>query len=161
MGIFTKLFLAGRGGGPRKASVSGAPNARIGRDKALRTILVATGDPEERKSWMNCLAHSEHRILAAEDGQAALHAIQANDPDLLVAAVSMAKLDGLELLRAAHHVAPRLRVILIAKGNRQIDRSYMKLAKLLGAVGTFTQPLDAKTLLSGVRTALELDTRRD
>jgi DNA-binding NarL/FixJ family response regulator len=99
--------------------------------------------------------------LAAENGEAALRAIHANNPDLLIAAVSMARLDGLELLRIVHEIAPRVRVILIAKGNRQVDRSYMKLAKLLGAAATFTQPLDETTFLSGVRTALDLGTSSD
>lgn len=157
MGIFTQLFTAGRSGGPRRSTLPGSP-VPIGCGQAVRTILVASGDWNERKTWMDYLAHPEHRILAAEDGQAALRAIQAHDPDLLVAAVSMARLDGLELLRIVHSAAPRLRVILIARGNSHVDRSYMKLAKLLGAAATYTQPLDAPTLLSGARSLLERDT---
>ena len=161
MGIFTHLITASRNGGPRRAAPTGVPADPISRDQPLRTILIASGDEEERQTWIDCLAHPQHRVLVAENGEAALRAIYANNPDLLIAAMSMPRLDGLELLRMIHEIAPGVRVILIAKGNRQVDRSYMKLAKLLGAVATFTQPLDERTFLSDVRTALDLDTSSD
>jgi len=159
MALFAHPLMAAPGGRRQQRSTSNdAANEPVGRDYPIRTILVASSDPEERQKWAEYLAHPQHRILSAGDGHAALRAVQANHPDLLVAAMSMARLDGIELLQAVHKTAPQPRVILITRGHGEIDRSYVKLAKLLGAVATYTQPLDGEALLLGVRTALELDT---
>lgn len=158
MPIFTQSYSAAPSGGRERRSISAAPaDEPVGRDYPVRTILVASSDRDEREKWAEYLAHPQHRILSVGDGHAALRSIHANQPDLVVAAISMARLDGLELLQVIHDTTPQLRVILIAKGHSQIDRSYMKLATLLGAMTTYTQPLDGEALLSGVRAALELD----
>jgi DNA-binding NtrC family response regulator len=158
MAIFAPSFMAAPAGRRQPRNNSAAPaDEPVGRDYPIRTILIASSNPKERQTWAEYLAHPQHRILSASDGQAALRGIHANHPDLVVAAMSMARLDGLELLRVIHETEPRLRVILITKGHSDIDRSYKKLAMLLGASAIFSQPLDAEELLLGVRTALELD----
>ena len=68
MGIFTPLIAASRNGELRRASPDAEPANPIGRDQPRRTILIASGDDEERQNWIDCLAHPQYRVLAAENG---------------------------------------------------------------------------------------------
>ena len=135
----------------------GAANAKANRKESrdrLHKVLLASGDRREREHWAAHLSNSEYSLLSVEDGEAALQTILADRIDVVIAAVTMAKLDGLEMLRALRGLSRPPAAILVAKGGREIDRVYLKIAKLYGAAATYTQPLDRKTLRSGLRAAL-------
>ena len=63
------------------------------------TILVVDDDPHIRELLSFALAKNGLRALEAEDGEAALAAIERSPPDLLVLDINMPRMDGLELCR--------------------------------------------------------------
>lgn len=126
----------------------------------LHNILVASSDRQERERWAQLLSQPDFCVIMVEDGEAALRAVETGCVDIVVAAVSMPRLDGLEFLRELNKRPGSPRTILIARGRSEMERIYLKAAKLYGAAAAYTQPLDDEDLLSGVRLLLELRAAR-
>lgn len=64
-----------------------------------RTVLVAEDDPSVLQALRDALGEEGYRVLLAEDGIAALEAIQREVPDLVIADVHMPRLDGGQVVR--------------------------------------------------------------
>jgi PAS domain S-box-containing protein len=80
------------------------------------TILLAEDNADMRGYVRRLLQSAGHRVIAAEDGQAALDRMEQVVPDLVLTDVMMPRVDGLGLLRAIRG-DPRLRelpVILLS-----------------------------------------------
>ena len=119
-------------------------------------VLLASSDSHERKTWAAHLSNLDYRIEEADNGETALRTIVASRIDAVVAAVTMEKLDGLELLRALAGLSRPPVTLLVSHGGGDIDKVYLKMAKLYGAVEVYTQPLDRKAFRQGLREAIAL-----
>jgi len=109
-------------------------------------ILLASSDPYELDNWVAELAEIDAAVVKVKDGMAALKAIGRQDFHVLVAAISMAERDGLEILKELNHLpSPPVR-ILLSRGCDVMDRAYLRLARLYGADVTLTQPLQSGAL---------------
>ena len=146
--------------GPGKRALRGKPSAasphgghRSGRGTANR-ILLASGDAAERAVWRAMLADPDYIVSEAENGEAALAAIVAGATDLVIAAVVMTVIDGLELLRAVQDLEEAPPIVLIASGRGKIDQIYMKSATLLGAAAFHMQPFEAGEFQTNIREVL-------
>jgi len=93
-------------------------------------------------------------VLHAEDGPAALEALQANKIDIMILDIMMPKMDGFYLLHKAqenHDWAPRATVVLSARGEEDdILRSFE-----LGAVDYITKPFSMNVLIARREVALK------
>lgn len=122
-------------------------------DAAARpTILVADCDSGHRAFVSLLLA--DYDVVLASSGEEALSRIHQGGIDLVVSALVMPGMDGLELLRVLRGTAPELPVIAIVAGMSEIDGVYLKGASLLGAARTYMQPLTPSVFLAGVRELL-------
>ena len=148
------LIATGRKGTRRNIGKAGANQKSLRKVAPLHNILVASSDRREREYWSALLSHSGCSVLSVKDGETALRAVRDDHIDIVVAAVEMSKLDGLELLREISQLSRPPAVILIAKGGSEMDRIYLKVGKLYGAAAIYTQPLDPREFISGVRAAL-------
>jgi CheY-like chemotaxis protein len=129
------------------------------RSKVCR-ILIASGDQSERAAWRALLKDPIYEIIEVENGIAALKAIKKSGLDLVIAAVSMAKMDGLELLRTAREVPDAPPIIVIARGLSEMNHIYLKTAALLGAAGAYMEPLQADDFVRGIRALLVVRPQR-
>jgi len=109
-------------------------------------ILLASSDPYELDNWLAELAEIDAEVVKVKDGMAALKAIKRQDFQVLVAAISMAERDGLEVLKELNHIASPPVRILVSRGCDVTDRAYLRLARLYGADVTLTQPLQSGAL---------------
>jgi two-component system response regulator MprA len=85
-------------------------------------ILVVDDDPEVLRMLVRTLAAEGHEVAAAEDGGAALAAVERRAPDAVVLDVAMPGMDGLAVcrrLRAAGFTAP---VLLLTARDAVADR---------------------------------------
>ncbi|MBI2196992.1 MAG: response regulator, partial [Candidatus Rokubacteria bacterium] len=78
------------------------------------TVLVADDESGVRESVGRVLRHEGFRVIAAEDGDAALAALREGGVDLLLADLRMPGLDGLELLRAAKLLTPEVEIVVLS-----------------------------------------------
>ena len=86
-----------------------------------RTILIADDDPHIRQLLAFALAKAGLDACEAEDGEAALAAVAAHQPDLVILDINMPRMDGLEVcrrLRAAGDVP----ILFLSSRDDEIDR---------------------------------------
>ena len=93
-------------------------------------------------------------VATCKDGREALTQLAGDPYDLLVAAIYMPRMDGLELIRAVHEQFPRLPVIALSPSFFDIDDVYLRNARLFGAIEGFTQPVRPEIFLAGVARCL-------
>jgi adenylate cyclase len=123
-------------------------------------ILLASGNPKERAAWRDMLTDPNYLVTEAENGAAALKIVLLGDADVIIAAVTMAKLDALELLRAARDIKHAPPIVVVALGHSEINHVYLKTAKLLGAAATYMQPFDTAEFVAGVNGVLKMKKER-
>ena len=116
------------------------------------TIVVC--DDEELIRWSvgEHLRSEGYRVIEAEDGEAALKAIDAHAPDLVLTDLKMPVMDGMELLRRVRRDERDLPVIVIT-AHGAVDSAVE--ATRLGARDYLTKPFDLREVSIAVEKALE------
>jgi CheY-like chemotaxis protein len=122
--------------------------------RANATIVVTDSDAENRSSLAELLAGEGYVVVEALSGADALAAVRSKGVDLVITAMSMVGMDGLELLRSLAGLPASPPAIAISANSTEIDKIYLKSATLLGAARTFARPLTPAAFLSGVRDIL-------
>jgi CheY-like chemotaxis protein len=114
-----------------------------------KVVRVKTGRLLEKQGW---------RVLLAEDGAAALQALDSHAPDLLITDVEMPGLDGFELTRRvrAHARFARLPVIMITSS----DERHRAEAHAAGVNLLLGKPYAEETLLAQVQVMLAAAAQR-
>jgi len=120
-------------------------------------ILVADDDPDivfglsERLRWLG------HDVVTANDGQAALAAVESHALDLALLDVSMPQLNGIEALKCMRKRWPNLPVVVVtAYGTIRLAVEAMK----EGAVDFITKPFEPGQIDQVVATMVERMDRR-
>ena len=65
----------------------------------MSKILLVDDEPDQRFLLRRILQRAGHEVSEANDGAAALHAVQESAPELVVTDVMMPVMDGVELIR--------------------------------------------------------------
>jgi DNA-binding response OmpR family regulator len=123
-------------------------------------VLLASGNPKERATWRTMLNDPKYVISEVENGVAALKVMLLGDADIIVAAIAMARLDALELLRAARDIRRSPPIVVVGPGHSEINHVYLRTANLLGAAATYLEPLDAAEFSNGIKVVLSTRKRR-
>jgi CheY-like chemotaxis protein len=118
------------------------------------TVLLAHSDFISREELAGLLTGQGHKVVQAAGGLQALALIQRGGIDLLVSAVVMNDMDGLELLRALRDQKIVLPVIAVSPRGEAISEIYLRIASLLGARLTCLEPLGSCAFLDDVRDLL-------
>ncbi len=118
----------------------------------MGVILVVDDDPQLRASFEKLLTEEGHTVLTASSGEAALAAVRAKAPDLVIMDVRMPGMSGLEAFAAMHALEPRLPVIIMtAYGTTETAIE----ATRLGAFDYVLKPFDIPDILKLIHQALE------
>ncbi len=117
----------------------------------MATILVVDDSNLSRKTSRRILEAGGHRVVDVADGFAALERYALDRPDAVLLDVTMADLDGLEVLRQLRAIDPTARVVM---ATADVQSSTRELAMAGGAAGFVTKPLAADVVLAAVAAAL-------
>ncbi len=123
-------------------------------DGGPATVLVAD-DNADMREYLERLLRPWYRVVTVADGRAALEAIRAEPPDLVISDVMMPHLDGLALVSAlrADHRTARVPVVLLSARAGQ-EASIDGLAS--GADDYLVKPFEGRELLARVQANLRL-----
>ena len=150
-------FLQSSRKSSRGGSSASTPPSQSGGERHDRyRVLLVSGNLTERNQWQGWLGEREFLVSVADDGRDALRAIHRGNLDLVIAAVMMAEMDGIELVRLAGTIRDVPPIIIVARGRGTPDHAFLKSAALAGATATYTQPLREQDFLAGVRASLAL-----
>ena len=114
----------------------------------VRHVMVVEDDPALREALSDTLRFAGFEVSAFGDGLAALAALEADVPAILLTDVQMAPLDGHELLRRVRGRWPALPVVLITAYGT-IERAVAAMRD--GAADYLVKPFDADALISLVQ----------
>ena len=116
-------------------------------------ILIVDDEPQVRQSFEKILTGEGHTVKTAASGEAAMTAVQAEVPDLVIMDVRMPGMSGLEAFRAIHEIEPKLPVIIMtAYGTTETAIEATK----LGAFEYVLKPLENfQDILALIGQALE------
>jgi CheY-like chemotaxis protein len=133
-----------------------APEAGV---RESRTVLVANSNLNNQRTIADLLAGQGYRVVMASNGKQALCLIEQGGIDLVVSAMTMNGMDGLELLRAMRDARLAPPVVAVSSGKDVIDEVYLRGASLYGAAKTHSWPLTPSIFLGDLEEILHLASR--
>ena len=122
--------------------IAPAPDAA---DHARHLVLIADDDPDVTRLIDVQLRATGYRTLLAADGSAALRAMEANHPDLVIVDMMMPRMTGFDVLTAIRRQPSRPRIIVLSARGREQD---ITRAFALGADDYITKPFSPQELLA-------------
>jgi nitrogen regulation protein NR(I) len=115
-------------------------------------ILIVDDDAQLRQSFEKLLTAEGHTVRTAASGEAALAAVRAVMPDLVIMDVRMPGMSGLEAFTVIHEMEPKLPVIIMtAFGTTETAIEATK----LGAFEYVLKPFEIPDILALIGQALE------
>jgi DNA-binding NarL/FixJ family response regulator len=115
--------------------------------------VVLADDHREVIAKVRAVLGDEFEILeAAENGNQAVSAVLALDPDILVTDISMPLLNGLQAARSIQKTNPRVKIIFLTIHE---DRDFIAAAFSAGATGYVTKRRLSIDLVYAIREALK------
>ena len=130
------------------------PAAQTGRALPAR-VLVADDNADMREYLARLLRTAGHQVTTVTDGQAALDAVRADAPDLVISDVMMPRLDGLGLV-AALRADPRTAAVPVLLLSARAGQEASIEGLLAGADDYLVKPFSAAELLARARASVEL-----
>lgn len=115
-----------------------------------RTILIADDDPHIRQLLVYALAKAGLDTVEAEDGEAALAAVQSQAPDLIVLDINMSRMGGIEVCRRLRAEGD-LPILFLSSRDDEVDRV---LGIELGADDYVTKPFSPREVVARVMAIL-------
>ena len=119
-----------------------------------KTILVVDDDPQIRKLITAILKREKYGVITAANGGLALEALENQAVDLVITDLIMPEKEGIETIMEIRQKHPTLPIIAISGGGKLNPKTYLNIAKNIGAVSTMTKPIDTAHLKSMVKEQL-------
>lgn len=120
----------------------------------MAKILIAEDEASIRKLIRKLLESEGHEILEASDGIQCMDLYKKKNPDLVITDLIMPDKEGLEVIREIRNLNPQAKIIAISGGGLVDPKMYLNLAQKLGAVRTFTKPIENEVLISAITETL-------
>jgi two-component system response regulator MprA len=111
-------------------------------------VLIADDEPAVRTSLTSALRFEGYEVVAVGNGQAAIDAVRAHQPQLLILDVLMPRLDGLQTVRQLRAEANLVPVLLLTARDALGDRV---IGLDAGADDYLVKPFGLEELLARVR----------
>jgi two-component system, chemotaxis family, chemotaxis protein CheY len=122
----------------------------------MAAILIVDDSNLSRKTTRRILEGGGHRVRDVADGLSALEQYMLERPDLVLLDVTMADMNGLEVLQQLRAIDADARVVM---ATADVQSSTRELAMAGGATGFVTKPLNGEEVLAAVVDALEAATQ--
>lgn len=122
--------------------------------EAADTILIVDDDPDLLQSLRVLLEAYEYRVVLAANAAAAITAVTARAPDLVLTDIYMPDADGFELINALRRQDPILPVVAMSGGGRVGSYDNLTIAKHLGAAAVIDKPFSNASLIETIERVL-------
>ena len=120
--------------------------------RPMPRILIIDDDAAVRTTVRHVLERAGYETVEAGDGRAGGKLL--DGVDLVITDLLMPEVDGVDLLGVIRREGHTMPVIAISGGGKVDSKSYLEVAKALGAYATIAKPFDLEHLLATVRAAI-------
>ena len=121
----------------------------------MARILIIDDDDQIRSMLKQMLAREGYEVLSASNGKEGIRLYREKQTDLVITDIIMPEKNGLETIMALRKDFPEVKVIAMSGGGRIGLKSYLQVAKRLGAVHTLTKPFEREEMLNVVREVID------
>lgn len=121
----------------------------------MESVLIIEDDEFVQKMLKQTFERAGYHVATAANGAAGIQLYESRidllEPfDVVVTDLIMPEMEGIETITRLRKSNPGAKVIAISGGGRNEPEDYLHLAQKLGAVYTFTKPVDRDALLQAV-----------
>ncbi len=120
----------------------------------MARILVIEDEFELQYSTKLLLEHAGHEVAVAPSASTGMRDYRSNPADLVIINILMPAEEALRAIRDLHHDYPGVRVFAISAGGHLRGKSYLEIARQLGAVRTFAKPVRPYQLIQAAQELL-------
>ena len=122
----------------------------------MARILIIEDDERLRTTIREVLEHAAvYEVSDASDGEEGMRLYHEKPADLIITDMLMPKKDGFDVIMNLKIDYPDLKVIAISGGGRLDSKTYLEIAKGLGADCYLDKPFKLDELLEAVRDVLK------
>jgi DNA-binding response OmpR family regulator len=129
----------------------------VEKDGAVNTILLVDDDYALRNMLKRVLTGAGYDVHAAGSGEEAALVYAQYYPDLVITDLIMPDGEGLQLMMRLRRLDEQAKIIAMTGGGRGGKRTYLFMARELGADYTIEKPFSIEEFLSIVRLAIKTE----
>jgi DNA-binding response OmpR family regulator len=116
----------------------------------VATVLLIDDDEDILRLLGEGLRIAGHTVLMGTDGSIGMRLASEHAPDVLVTDIIMPGMEGIETIEVIRREYPGVKVIAMSGGGAVGPRSYLQLARALGADIALKKPFRIADLLESV-----------
>jgi DNA-binding NtrC family response regulator len=118
------------------------------------TVLVVDDDPDILQSLRVLLEAYDFKVILADNAAAAITALSARRPSVVLTDIYMPQADGFELINAIRRENHHVPVVAMSGGGRVGGYDNLSVAAHLGAVAVIDKPFSNASLIETIRRVL-------
>ncbi|CAO3422664.1 response regulator [Azospirillum doebereinerae] len=120
-----------------------------------RTILLVEDTPVIRMALSGYLESQGFAVIEAENGRAAVRALDRHSVDLIVTDVLMPEMDGIELIKAVRTDRPDVKILAMSGGAPGLPAGFLlKMTQMFQADAVLYKPFRNEELAAAVSVLL-------
>lgn len=113
-------------------------------------ILLIEDVRVERKILKQWLEEIGCEVIEAANGVEGLALYHSHQPDLVITDIVMPEKEGIELMIDLMKSSPDIKIFAMSGAGKNKVGEYLPLAKCVGAIRTFSKPIDRRELIDAV-----------
>jgi DNA-binding response OmpR family regulator len=121
----------------------------------MARILIIDDEAMIRDLLVNILEREGYETITATDGIDGIKIYRENPADLIITDLLMPEKDGLETIMELRRDSKDVKIIAMSGGGKIDPKTYLQIARTMGAIEIITKPFDLRELLKTVQELLE------
>ena len=121
----------------------------------MARILIIDDDAMIRDLLVQILEREGYETVTASGGKDGIKTHRENPADLIITDLLMPEKDGLETIMELRRNSQDVKIIAMSGGGKIDPKTYLQIAKTMGAIETIAKPFHLRELLKTVQELLE------
>lgn len=115
------------------------------------SVLIIEDDEFVKNMLKQTFERAGYEVSTASNGRIGIKLYQRKPFNVVITDLIMPDMEGIETITHLRKIDPAVKIIAISGGGRNRPDDYLHLASKLGAIHTFTKPVDRNALLETVQ----------